>query len=143
MQLDVIPIFLFQLYFLWTYCLRVIKFNHNIAIGATLAFVTASYFSRQYPHILNGSLMYAPAFCLIIILGGYHFHQRKHEPFLLINAAGVFATSLCFRTIDNIICPYLAIGSHFLWHILNGRLVYLAMKALLTNMPSNTNDLSH
>lgn len=45
----------------------------------------------------------------------------------------VFLASLTFRSIDDAICSHVAIGTHFLWHILNGVVLYLSMRALILN----------
>jgi hypothetical protein len=51
--------------------------------------------------------------------------------FDLLIAAGLFAVSLFFRIIDNEICPIFTYGTHFLWHILNGVVVFLAIRAFV------------
>jgi len=45
--------------------------------------------------------------------------------------AGALAVSLFFRTIDNAVCDMLPIGTHFLWHLTNGAVLYLAARALI------------
>ena len=37
--------------------------------------------------------------------------------------AGLLLLSLTLRTIDKAVCPGLPIGTHFLWHVLNGILL--------------------
>jgi len=86
--------------------------------------------------ILNGSLNYAPALITLVILGIYHYRQKKVEHGLILIAAGVFLLSLTFRTMDSQSCSYLPIGTHFLWHILNAVLLYLTARAYVVNMPS-------
>ena len=39
------------------------------------------------------------------------------------------------RSIDLSVCPYFPVGTHFLWHILNGGVVYLVMHVLILNQP--------
>ena len=34
--------------------------------------------------------------------------------------AGILIASLVFRSMDEIVCPNLPLGTHFMWHILNG-----------------------
>jgi hypothetical protein len=63
----------------------------------------------------------------------YHFLQSKRERFLLLATMAVFLASLTFRSIDDAICSHVAIGTHFLWHILNGVVLYLSMRALILN----------
>ena len=45
-------------------------------------------------------------------------------------AAAAFCLALFFRTIDLWVCPSWPLGTHFLWHLFNGSVVYLAMRGL-------------
>ena len=65
----------------------------------------------------------------------YNLIYKKREKFILLVALAVFSLALVFRTVDSMICPYFQIGTHFLWHILNGVLVYLSVRALICNLP--------
>jgi Ceramidase len=58
--LDVIPILLFQIWFLWLYTRRVMKFNIVYSGASIVFFYFASDFSQQFTNLLNGSLSYAP-----------------------------------------------------------------------------------
>jgi hypothetical protein len=51
----------------------------------------------------------------------------------LLLAAGVLLLSLTFRTLDLAICERFAVGTHFLWHLLNGLVLYLVGRAWLLN----------
>jgi hypothetical protein len=44
-------------------------------------------------------------------------------------AAGTLAVSLTFRSIDMTVCDALPLGTHFLWHSLNGLALYLLLGA--------------
>lgn len=134
--LDVIPILLFQLAYLWIYGRQVIKMRTGYLTGAVVLFLVAAYFGRQFPHLLNGSLIYAPAFMLLLGLGIYHYRHARNQRTLLLWATGVFSLSLFFRTIDQAACEYIPIGTHFFWHLINGLLVYLAASGLLMNLPA-------
>ncbi|MFE9766429.1 hypothetical protein ACFYPC_18180 [Streptomyces sp. NPDC005808] len=46
-------------------------------------------------------------------------------------AAVVFALALTARTVDEGICGALPLGTHFLWHTLDGVLVFLVSRALV------------
>jgi hypothetical protein len=48
----------------------------------------------------------------------------------LLAGAVLFAISLAFRTADLEICATLPIGTHFLWHLLNGAVLAAAIGAL-------------
>lgn len=82
--LDILPILLFQLAFLWIYGRRVIKIQPGYLAGAVVVYLVAAYLGRQFPHILNRSLMYAPAFLLILGLGLYHHRHAKNEHNILL-----------------------------------------------------------
>jgi len=41
----------------------------------------------------------------------------------------VFAVSLTLRTLDEPLCAALPVGTHYLWHVLNGVTLYLVAKA--------------
>ncbi len=130
---DLVPILLFQLCYLWLYARRLQGFNFGGALGSVISYYAAAYLAQRFPAVLNGSLMYAPALILLASLGLFHFLERKRGRFLLLTASGVFIISLFFRTIDRAICSFMPIGTHFLWHLLNGAVLYLSMRALLLN----------
>jgi hypothetical protein len=131
--LDVIPIMLFQVAFLWLYSRQVVRMKYGYAGGLLVGFLFASNFSNKFTNVLNGSLSYAPAFLVLLGLGVYHYQQQKREPFILLGASGVFLLALSFRTLDRAICPYFSTGTHFLWHLCNGILLYLSARALILN----------
>ncbi len=56
--------------------------------------------------------------------------------FTLLAAAGVYVLALVFRTLDLEVCSAFPIGTHFLWHSLNGLAAYLAMRCLIISRPS-------
>ena len=129
--LDIIPIFAFQLFYTWFYARRVINLP-VAAIGVLLlVFLAAAVYLQQHPGVMNGSLIYAPALLVTLGLGIYHYQNQKMERGLLLAAASLFLLSIFFRSIDNAICSQVAAGTHFLWHILNAGVIYLAMRALI------------
>lgn len=131
--LDVIPILLFQIYFIWVYSRQAIALKSKYSAVLIVVFLFACSFSTQFKNVLNGSLSYAPVLLILAGFGIYHYKQEKRERFLLLAAAGVFLFALFFRSIDSAICPYFSIGTHFLWHIFNGVLLYLLMRGLILN----------
>jgi ceramidase len=134
--LDEVPILLFQLWYLWIYARRIMALRARFAATSIAGYLVAAIFCRRFPHLLNGSLVYAPALILMLWLGLYHFLQNKRERFLLLTTLGIFLASLTFRSIDDAVCAYIPIGTHFLWHILNGVVLYLSMRALILNRPN-------
>jgi len=132
--LDEVPILLFQLAFVWIYCRRIIGMRPIHVAGIILAYLAAAFWARQFPHLLNGSLTYAPAFSVLILLGGYHYGTARCGRTLLLWASLLFLASLGFRTADAAVCPYFPLGTHFLWHVLNAVLLYLLMHGLTANI---------
>jgi hypothetical protein len=83
------------------------------------------------PGVLNGSEQYAPALLALLVFSLLS-RRRGHPMWPWVWAAtGVFCLSLVFRTIDMAICPSFAIGSHFLWHLLNGLMIGVLLQMLL------------
>jgi hypothetical protein len=85
---------------------------------------------------LNGSLVYLPALLAMAIVGGL-LAERKHPaaPFILW-AALIFAISVTFRSLDLALCDAYQlqgrnIGTHFVWHLLNGLALFLLLRASL------------
>ena len=133
--LDEVPILLFQLWYLWLYLRRIIAQTPAIATASIAGYLALAYLGRQFPLLLNGSLVYAPALMLLLGLGLYHFLLHKAERYLMLAGTGIFVISLVLRSIDKAVCPYIPTGTHFGWHILNGVVLYLSMRALILNLP--------
>lgn len=69
---------------------------------------------------LNGSVAYIPVPILILAFAAMVYRRDPITARGLAIGAGILIVSLFFRTIDAGICAGLPIGTHFLWHILNG-----------------------
>ena len=135
--LDELSILVFQLVYLWMYGRRIIGLRLVLAAGPVLALLLATLAATQFAHLLNGSLGYAPALVVLIGLAIYHYRQAQTERGIMLLALLVFAVSLLFRSIDLLLCESVALGTHFLWHLLNGLVLYLVTRALLLNGFSN------
>lgn len=130
---DTIPILLFILVYLYAAMVRYLNAPVWAGIAAPIGFIAfAIGFVMAWGAILpsvNGSEGYFP---VIILLAGFGFLLRarghKAAPALL-SAAAIFAVSLFFRSIDDGICPRFPIGTHFLWHSLNGLLLGIVLIA--------------
>ena len=84
--------------------------------------------------LLGGSTGYLPALGALVVCG---ILLRSRNPAAgrgLLLAAGLFLVSLTFRTLDQPLCPIFPLGTHFMWHLLNGVLLgYLVL--LMARMP--------
>ncbi len=133
---DVLPIFLYQLVFLAVY-LRTISGLALTRVAALLGlFVLVSYgCTRLPPQWLNGSLAYGGALLFISALALHHHARQRREPWGLLLAVLMFVISIGFRSADLALCTHLALGTHFLWHLLNGLVLYLTTRAYVLNQP--------
>lgn len=132
--LDVVPILLFELAYLWQYYRRVAAFSRMLSAVVLAAFILATGAAAPFGALLNGSLSYAPSLLFLLGTGLYHRLARRQGRNALLIAAGLFAWSLFFRTVDSAVCNVFALGTHFLWHVLNATVLYLLMRALLPNL---------
>lgn len=88
------------------------------------------------PKVLNGSLQYLPAVIALCVFA-LITQLRKHPARYLVSAAAVtFVASVVFRTVDLAICNLVPIGSHFVWHLLNGTMVGLLLTVLVVHFPA-------
>ena len=58
--------------------------GRGFAAASIAGYLAAAYLGRQFPLLLNGSLVYAPALILMLGLGLYHFLQHKAGRCLLL-----------------------------------------------------------
>lgn len=131
--LDVIPIFLYQLAFLWLYMQRVAWLGAFSRVALVGGFLLVSLYALTFKGLLNGSVMYLPAFLSVMAVAVYHYSAKRVERMVGFCALMVFAVSLFFRTIDAALCPVWPLGTHFLWHLLNGALLYLTTRIIIVN----------
>jgi hypothetical protein len=125
---DVLPITLFILSYLALVLRRGFALPWWAALALTVAFLPVSTAVEAGVETLAGDALggsegYLPALAALVVCGAW-LGARGHAlgPALLI-AAGLFAVSLTFRTLDMPLCEGFPLGTHFLWHVLNGLLL--------------------
>lgn len=128
--LDVVPILIFQLLFLWFYARRRIGAGMIAATAILAAYLALGFGVARMGPSLNGSLGYLPALLVLVALGIHHASAAVARRWDLLAAACLFTLSLTFRTMDREVCGAIPLGTHFLWHCLNGVVLFLATRAL-------------
>jgi hypothetical protein len=153
MLADVIPINVFMLVYLgfalnrflrvppgWT-VLILIGFVGSVALtmqvkcwGGGIGFPGAEVSGAS--ECLNGSLVYLPALLAMAIVGGLMVERRDPAAPYILWAALIFAISVTFRSLDLALCDAYQfqgrrIGTHFVWHLLNGLALFLLLRASL------------
>jgi hypothetical protein len=131
--LDIIPILLFLVWLFWLYMRGIAGVPTPFAVAAIVVFVLATVLAQRFAGVLHGALYYTPALIFVLVLGVYHAREREAARLSMLGAAGAMGLALVFRTIDQDVCPAFPIGTHFLWHSLNGLAVYLAMRCLIVS----------
>jgi hypothetical protein len=137
LYLDVVPIVIFIIGFIWLYTRNVMGKGAGFAALSIGAFFLSAFLVRPIGDALHGAPSYLPGLLTVLVTGLYHAVQRKPSRFTLLIAAGVYFTALFFRTIDLELCHFMTIGTHFIWHILIGLVTYLAMRSLILSLASN------
>jgi len=125
---DVLPITIFILSYLALVLRRGFRLPWWAALALTVVFLPVSSaveagVGAAVGDALGGSQGYLPALVALVVCGAW-LARRGHGlgPPLLAGAA-IFAVSLTFRTLDMPLCPVFPLGTHFLWHLLNGVLL--------------------
>lgn len=128
---DLVPIFLFQLFYLWLYTRLVWGYRWPARLLLGLVLLLSFAISSGFQAYLNGSLLYAPTLAVLVIISVYHRISSKAAAGLATVALLVFSLALAFRTLDRELCPVIEIGTHFMWHLLNGLVIYLLFRLLV------------
>ena len=134
LYLDVVPIAIFIMLFIWLYTRNVMGMGRGLAALSVATFPLATFLVRPFSEALHGAPAYTPGLAVVLVLGAYHAVTEKPSRFTLLATAGVYFTALFFRTIDLELCHYMPIGTHFIWHTLIGLVTYLAMRSLILSL---------
>lgn len=134
---DVIPIGVFLVYFLG-YLVRVVwNFSWAKVVGILSGFGLLTYLLSLVVDAerANGSNLYFGAAASLFLIGICSRNAGHGQWKTYLIAGALFVLSLTFRTIDLAVCPAFSFGTHFLWHVLNGLVIALALKALVQEHP--------
>lgn len=94
---------------------------------------------------LNGTVGYLPALAALAVIGMVLSAKKHAAGHTLLMAAAVFAVSMAFRTLDFEVCRSAtvltsAVGTHFVWHLLNAVVLYLLTRAALLHGRVHSHD---
>jgi hypothetical protein len=147
---DTVPISIFMLGYLGYALCRFARLPWIFIIAALIAFY-ASVRTMQGVHCanellpmteaagkrcFNGTLGYTPAFAALVLVGTLLLVQGHKAAGYLFAAAALFLAAMTFRTIDLEVCTWAVrggrgVGTHFLWHTLNGLVLWVLMLAAI------------
>ena len=127
---DLLPIFIFTSAYLYHSLRHYLNWSRGQAWIALTAVVLSMLFVQLLVpnRILNGSLLYIPPLIALFSIANATKRRKLVIARRYHAAATVFALSLALRTIDFVVCDSFPIGTHFLWHLLNGACLGLLMQ---------------
>lgn len=130
-KFDTIPIAVFIYGYLLLALRRFLGRSLLVSLGVLVAFSVFNYAEAMtVPRgTLNGSHAYLPALAALLAVAWPVRRERTGR--FLFAAAFTLVVSLMFRSIDMAVCDALPLGTHFLWHSLNGLALYLLLRAAL------------
>jgi hypothetical protein len=139
MWLDIIPILFFKIVSVNFYMKFIFKKNIGFRSAFLLSFILLTLYlqSSQFKPYFNGSMMYFPSIITLLLFGLLSakkgFGAVGNYTFL---GVGIFVVSIMARSFDIDVCLDFPLGTHFIWHTLNGFLILsllLAMKSFIEN----------
>ncbi len=132
--MDIVPIATLVIVFSFFAIHRFAGYGAPAAIVILLAFlVVAGLLTWMVPDWLrvasNGTTGYLPAFLAMLVFGLLCLWRGSPAGWYLLAAGGIFVLSATSRMIDPIVCDGFPLGTHFLWHVLNGVMLWVALAA--------------
>lgn len=133
-RLDSLSILFFVLIYLVLFSRRALHYSVLRTVGLIILTLVLSRLGGVAGSglALNGTENYA-GFLLVALLLSRLAGARASRR-LLQQTTGTFALAMAFRALDLHLCPSLPSGTHFLWHLCNGIVCYLAMRAYLAEL---------
>lgn len=135
MWADILPIAGFTLAYTLFNLRRFMGLPWLSSLMAFVAFyVVAGVFTALVPDWLrdasNGSTGYLPPFLALFVFGLLVLRSGHPAGWYNLAAAGIFVVSVSFRALDPHVCEAMPLGTHFLWHTLNGLLLGVLLAAV-------------
>jgi hypothetical protein len=131
--LDTLFILIFCCAFLFAFLRQAAGTPAWVALPTSVGFAVVSYgFPKLFPpETLNGSVGYLPYLFALLTMTGYLASRGAPSTRTFGLAIVMFCISLTLRTIDLEICTRFPLGTHFLWHLLNGYLLWLVSREMI------------
>lgn len=132
---DIVPIATFTLAYTLFNLRRFLHFGWGRSLAIFLAFYLAvGVLTAAVPEWLrlatNGSTGYLPPFLALIVFGVLVIRAGNPAGWYNIAAACIFVAAVTFRMLDPMLCDRFPLGTHFLWHTLNGLMLGVVLAAV-------------
>jgi hypothetical protein len=131
---DIVPIATLVVVFSFFALHRFAGYGKAAAVAILLVFlVVAGLLTWAVPDWLriasNGTTGYLPAFLAMLVFGVLCLWRGSPAGWYLLAAGCIFVVSATSRMIDPVVCDTFPLGTHFLWHTLNGVMLWVALAA--------------
>ena len=144
---DIVPIGLFMFAYLgfvlrclggWSLLMSMLGVLSFMAISVQAGSITCGGGGSCF----NGSVAYLPALAGLLIAGVVFSWRSEQAGRWLLGAGVIFGLSLLFRTVDMLLCDEVQIGTyfsgtHFIWHLLNGLMLYLLLALAIDHLAAD------
>lgn len=137
MWADVIPIMAFTFFYMGLSnrdYLGLSRINQALAFGGFLALCAVMSFLVSIVPVIHVSAPYAGLPVTLILYGILLRPKHPRTGRGLIIGGAVLTVSLLMRSLDNVLCPSWPLGTHFLWHTINGVLLAWLIYVYSTHM---------
>jgi hypothetical protein len=136
---DVIPISAFTFTYLWFSLRSLLHLSKHVSVALLAVFAVVGALAPHVPDSLqfNASVAYFPCLAALIIISAALVKNNRPAAIAIFRAASWFAVSLLYRSLDITLCATMPYGTHFLWHTINGWVLYLLVTALLHKKDAN------
>jgi len=133
---DILPIAIFTLAYTLYNLRRFLGFGWGAALAIFVAFYAAAglvtWLVPDWLRIATaGSTGYLPPFLALIFFGTWLALRSHPAGRYNLAAAAIFCVSVTFRAIDPVVCNSFPLGSHFMWHTLNGVMLGVILAAVV------------
>ncbi len=131
--IDVIPILVFMLLYLWLTMSRFFGWPVMLKLAAVSAFFIATFtLEVAVPGtVLWGGAMYLPTVAVFLAMGVAPRRWTRGARGTFLFSAALFLLAFRLRILDEPLCAALPFGTHFMWHILNAALLYILVRAAI------------
>ncbi len=126
--------------FLFTFLNRIARLGAPASGALSVAFALVCLAASLWvPHrFLNGSVAYLPNLAALAAMAWWLGPAGR----ALGRAAGLFCLALALRTVDQSVCQQFPLGTHFLWHLLNAVVLWIALGALQSRITTRARSSS-
>ncbi|WP_420411898.1 hypothetical protein [Roseibium sp.] len=129
---DTIPITVFIHVYMLLALRRLLQLHWVICFAVVIGFFMLAPVAGQiWAPYFGGSAAYVPAALAIFLIGGLLFRLDRRLGSQVLQIGILFTVSLTIRALDGPLCNQWPLGTHFLWHILNGVVLFGLLRVLI------------